>query len=80
MMKLSAYVIELPDNAYKVGIEGVYTGIVTGNDTFDSALADVIECMLSYDYDYDYEEVAQAVSRKGRRCRVYVVTVDNGDD
>jgi hypothetical protein len=29
MMKLSAYVIELPDNAYKVGIEGVYTGIVS---------------------------------------------------
>lgn len=28
MMKLSAYVIELPDNAYKVSIEGVYTGIV----------------------------------------------------
>ena len=24
MMKLSAYVIELPDNAYKVGIEGIY--------------------------------------------------------
>ena len=78
MMKLSAYVIELPDNAYKVGIEGVYTGIVTGNDTFDSALADVLECMLSY--DYDYEEVAQTVSRKGRSCRMYVVTVDNGDD
>jgi hypothetical protein len=78
MMKLSAYVIELPDNAYKVGIEGVYTGIVSGNDTFDSALADVIERMLSY--DYDYEEVAQAVTRKGRCCRVYVVTVDNGDD
>ena len=78
MMKLSAYVIELPDNAYKVGIEGVYTGIVTGNDTFDSALADVLEGMLSY--DYDYEEVAQAVTRKGCSCRVYVVTVDNGDD
>lgn len=76
MMKLSAYVIELPDNAYKVGIEGVYTGIVTGNDTFDSALADVLECMLSY----DYEEVAQAVTREGRSCRVYVVTFDNGDD
>ena len=78
MLKLSAYVIELPDNAYKVGIEGVYTGIVTGNDTFDSALVDVIERMLSY--DYDYEEVAQAVTRDGCRCRVYVVTVDNGDD
>lgn len=77
-MKLSAYVIELPDNAYKVGIEGVYTGIVTGNDTFDSALADVLEGMLSY--DYDYEEVAQTVSRKGRSCRMYLVTVDNGDD
>lgn len=78
MMKLSAYVIELPDNAYKVGIEGVYTGIVPGNDTFESALADVIECMMSY--DYDYEEVAQAVTREGCHCHVYVVTVDNGDD
>jgi hypothetical protein len=59
-------------------VSKVYTGIVTGNDTFESALADVIECMLSY--DYDYEEVAQAVTREGCRCRVYVVTVDNGDD
>ena len=78
MMKLSAYVIELPDNAYKVGIEGVYTGIVSGNDSFDSALVDVIERMLSF--DYDFEEVAQAVTRAGYCCRVYVVTVDNGDD
>ena len=78
MMELSAYVIELPDNAYKVGIEDVYTGIVSGNDTFDSALTEVIECMLSF--DYDYEEVAQAVTRKGCCCRVYVVTVGNGDD
>lgn len=78
MMKLSAFVIELPDNAYKVGIEGVYTGIVPGNDSFDSALVDVIEQMLSY--DYDYEEVAQAVIREGYCCRMYVVTVDNGDD
>ena len=30
--------------------------------------------------DYDYEEVAQAVTRAGYCCRVYVVTVDNGDD
>ena len=78
MMKLSAYVIELPDNAYKVGIEGVYTGIVSGNDAFASALVEVIELMLSF--DYDFEEVAQAVTREGYCCRVYVVTVDNGDD
>ena len=78
MMKLSAYVIKLPDNAYKVGIEGVYTGIVSGDDTFESALVDVIEQMLSY--DYDYEEVAQAVTRAGYCCCVYVVTVDNDDD
>ncbi len=78
MMKLSAYVIELPDNAYTVGIEGMFTGIVSGHDAFDSALIDAIERM--WPYDYDYEEVAQAMTRKGRHCRVYVVTVDNGDD
>ena len=32
MMKLSAYVIELPDNAYKVGIEGVYVVTVDNGD------------------------------------------------
>lgn len=78
MMKLNAYVIALPDNVYKVGIKGVYTGIVSDNDSFESALADVIERALPY--DYDYELVAPGVSRKGRSCRVYVVTVDNGDD
>lgn len=78
MMKLSAYVIALPDNVYKVGVEGVYTGIVSDNDTFESALAGVIERALSYDYDYEW--VATGVTRGGYSCRVYDVTVDNGDD
>ena len=78
MMKLSAYVIALPDNVYKVGVEDVYTGIVSDNDTFESALADAIERALSY--DYDYECVGTGYTRGGYTCRVYVVTVDNGDD
>lgn len=78
MSKLNAYVIALPDNVYKVGIEGVYTGIVSDNDTFESALAAVIERMLSY--DYDCELVAPGVTREGYSCRVYVVTADNDDD
>ena len=84
MINFNAYVIELEEDTwYKVCIEGVCKTTVRDNGyfddtviTFESALADVIECMLSYDYDYG--EVVQTVTRKGRRCRVYVVTVDNG--
>ena len=45
--------------------------------TFESALATVVECSLSY--DYDYVETERCLSKKGRRCRKYVISVDNGD-
>lgn len=85
MIKFNAYVIEIePDNVYKVGIEDVYTGTVRDNGliddfvtTFDSALSSVIELMLSF--DYDYIEVARGISKKGRPCRKYVISIDNGD-
>jgi hypothetical protein len=85
MIKVNAYVIEIEtDNVYKVGIEDVYTGTVCNNGlvdnsvtTFDSALSSVIESMLSF--DYDYIEVAQGLSKKGRPCRKYVISIDNGD-
>lgn len=82
MINLNAYVIELDDdNRYKVSVENVYTGVVAFTDdvviTFESALARVIEMMLSY--DYDYVEVAQGLSRKGRPARKYVISIDNGD-
>lgn len=86
MINFNAYVIELEaDNTYKVCIENVYKGIVSDNGliddavtTFESALSTVIEIMLSY--DYDYVEVSRGLSRKGRPCRKYVISVDNGDD
>nr|DAX08177.1 MAG TPA: hypothetical protein [Bacteriophage sp.] len=85
MINFNAYVIELEeDNTYKVCIENVYKGIVSDNGlvddaviTFEYALSTVIEIMLSY--DYDYVEVARGKSRKGRPCRKYVISVDNGD-
>lgn len=85
MINFDAFVIELePDNSYKVIIKGVYAGIVANNGeiddsvtTFESALASIIEIFLSY--DYDYIEVAQGFSKKGRPCRKYVISIDNGD-
>lgn len=85
MINIDAYVIEIePDNSYKVNIEGVYAGIVSDNGmvddsvvTFESALATIVECFLSY--DYDYAETAKGLSRKGRPLRKYVISVDNGD-
>lgn len=85
MINFNAYVIELEaDNSYKVCIENVYKGIVANDGliddsvtTFGSALAMVVECLLSN--DYDYVETARCLSRKGRPCRKYVVSVDNGD-
>lgn len=78
-------VIELEaDNSYKVCIENIYKGVVTDNgliddsvNTFETALSTVIELMLSN--DYDYVETDRCLSRKGRRCRKYVISVDNGD-
>ena len=85
MINLRASVIELePGNSYKVIIKGVYAGIVSDNGTvddnvvtFESALASVIECFLSY--DYDYVETGRGFSKKGRPCRRYTVSIDNGD-
>lgn len=37
----------------------------------------VIELMVSF--DYDYIEVARGLSKKGRPCRKYVISIDNGD-
>lgn len=85
MINFNAYVIELEeDNSYKVCIENVYKGVITDNGliddsvlTFESALSTVIELFMSN--DYDYVETAQCLSKKGRRCRTYVISVDNGD-
>jgi hypothetical protein len=85
MINFNAYVIELEaDNSYKVCIENVYKGIVTNDGlvddsvtTFESALSTVIEIMLSD--DYDYVEVSRGLSQKGRLCRKYVISVDDGD-
>lgn len=84
MINFNAYVIELEaDNSYKVCIENVYKGIVTNDGliddsvtTFESALSTVIEIMLSD--DYDYVEVSRGLSQKGRLCRKYVISVDDG--
>jgi hypothetical protein len=85
MINFNAYVIELEeDNWYEVCIEGVLKTPVRDNGrfddsviTFESALAAVIELSLSY--DYDYVETRRCLSKKGRPCRTYVVSVDNGD-
>ena len=85
MINLNAYVIELEeDNWYEVCIEGVLKAPVRNNGcfddtvtTFESALAAVIELSLSY--DYDYVETKRCLSEKGRPCRTYVVSIDNGD-
>lgn len=83
MIKFNAYVIELEeDNWYQVCIEDVLKTTVRDNGdsviTFESALATVIELSLSFDYDYD--ETKRCLSKKGRRCRKYVISVDNGDE
>ena len=85
MINFNAYVIELEeDNWYKVSIEDVFTTTVRDNGyfddavvTFESALATVIELSLSN--DYDYVEIERCLSKTGRRCRKYVISVDNGD-
>lgn len=85
MINIRASVIEIePDNSYKVIIKGVYSGIVSDNGSvddgvvsFESALATIVECFLSY--DYDYVEIARGLSRQGRPLRRYVISIDNGD-
>ena len=85
MINFNAYVIELEeDTLYKVSIEDVLTTTVRDNGyfddsviTFESALATVIEFSLSN--DYDYVEIERGLSKKGRRCRKYVISVDIDD-
>lgn len=85
MINFNAYVIELEeDTLYKVCIEDVMKTTVRDNGyfddtviTFESALATVVEFSLSY--DYDYVETERCLSKKGRPCRKYVVSIDNGD-
>lgn len=86
MINFNAYVIELEeDNQYMVCIENVLKTTVCDNGcfddsviTFESALAAVVELSLSF--DYDYVETVRCLSKKGRPCRKYVISVDNGDD
>ena len=85
MINFNAYVIELEEDTwYKVCIEDVMKTTVRDNGcfddtviTFESALATVVESLLSN--DYDYVETERCLSKKGRRCRKYVISVDNGD-
>ena len=85
MIKFNAYVIELEEDTwYKVCIEDICKTTVRDNGyfddtviTFESALATVVECSLSY--DYDYVETERCLTKKGRPCRKYVISVDNGD-
>lgn len=80
MINFNAYVFEIePKKRYRVFIEDV-CGITILESGYQSALASVIESMLSY--DYDYVEVDRGMTRtgKGYRYRKYDVSVDNGDD
>lgn len=85
MINLTAYVIEFDkDNRYKVIIDGVYRGFVSCNGEidndivdFESALSSIVELFLSY--DYDYKMVAEGRSKKGRPCRKYIISIDDGD-
>lgn len=45
--------------------------------TFELALAAIVELSLSC--DYDYVETKRCLSKKGRPCRTYVISIDNGD-
>ena len=85
MINYDAFVVEVvPDNAYKVLIDGVFTGTVTDDGTaedyqmsFDSALSWAIELMLSDDYEITQTE--EFVSRStGCLCRRYTISVNEG--
>ena len=85
MINFNAYVIELEEDTwYMVCIEDVMKTTVRDNGyfddtviTFESVFATVVEYVLSN--DYDYVETERCLTKKGRRCRKYVVSVDNGD-
>lgn len=85
MLNLTAYVIEFEKNSrYKVIIDGVWKGFISDNGveddstlSFRRALEGVVEVLLSNDHDINM--VAKGHSKKGRPCRQYTVSVDNGD-
>lgn len=83
MINYDAFVVEVvPDNAYKVLIDGVFTGTVTDDGTaedyqmsFESALSWAIELMLSDDYEITQTE--EFVFRStGCLCRRYTISVN----
>ena len=85
MLNLTAYVIEFDeDSRYKVIIDGVWRGFVSDNGleddstlSFLGALETIVEVLLSNDYDINM--VAEGKSKKGRPCRKYTISVDDGD-
>lgn len=85
MLNLTAYVIEFEEyNRYKVIIDGVWRGFVSDNGleddstlSFRRALETIVEVLLSNDYDINM--VAKGYSKKGRPCRTYTVSIDDGD-
>lgn len=85
MINYDAFVVEIvPDNAYKVLIDGVFTGTVTDDGTvedyqmsFESALSWAVELMLSD--DYEITQTDEFVSRStGYLCRRYTISVNEG--
>ena len=83
MINYDAFVVEIvPDNAYMVAIDGVFTGNVTDDGTvedfqmsFESALSWAIELMLSD--DYEITQTDEFVSRStGYLCRRYTISVN----
>ena len=85
MINYDAFVVEVvPDNAYRVLIDGVFTGNVTDDGTvedyqmsFESALSWAVELMLSDDYEITQTDAF--VSRStGRLCRRYTISVNEG--
>ena len=85
MLNLTAYVIEFEkNNRYKVIIDGVWRGFISDNGaeddsalSFRRALESVVEILLSNDYEVNM--VAKGHSKKGRPCREYTVSIDDGD-
>ena len=84
MITFRAIVIEVEeDNSYEVHIENVISTTVSNNGeiensvvSFESALSTCVELTLSDDYEIQYVSKCRI---DGRRCRRYVVAIDNGD-
>lgn len=85
MLNLTAYVIEFEkNNRYKVIIDDVWRGFISDNGleddstlSFRGALEGIVEVLLSN--DYNIEMVKKGYSKKGRPCRKYTVSIDDGD-